>query len=191
MRRATFGSDLTASLARLRLATSVPQDLFDTRVMRQLTNAAQDYACFTNDLFSYQKEIEYEHEIHNIVFVLERFLGCARLTARDLVAKLMRERMRQLEHLMAVEMPALFEHHQLDDATRAALTRYADQIKDWLSGILEWHRACARYTAGALAARFRRSAIPSVAGNLTVQAAGWPGSARLGGARHHRDQYLR
>jgi germacradienol/geosmin synthase len=191
MRRATFGSDMHSSFARLRLATSVPQDLFDTRVMRQLTNAAQDYACFTNDLFSYQKEIEYEHEIHNMVFVLERFLGCARLAARDLVAKLMRERMRQLEHLMTVEMPALFEYHQLDDATRAALTRYADQTKDWLSGILEWHRACARYPAGALAARFRRSAIPSVAGNLTVQAAGWPGLVRLGEARHHRDQYLR
>lgn len=171
MRRATFGSDLTASLARIRLANSaapdaaargaVAGDLFDTRVMRQLTNAAQDYACFTNDLFSYQKEIEYEHEIHNLVFVLERFLGCARPVARDLVATLMHERMRQFEHLVAVEMPALFEHHRLDEPARAALTGYADQLKDWLSGILEWHRSCARYTPAALAARFRTPSVPA------------------------------
>ncbi|SCL21822.1 germacradienol/geosmin synthase [Micromonospora pallida] len=161
MRRATFGSDLTASLARLRLATSLPAELFDTRVMRQLTNAAQDYACFTNDLFSYQKEIQYEDEIHNMVFVLERFLGCPRLTARDLVARLMHDRMRQIEHLMAVEMPAFFELQRLDGPTREALVCYADQLKDWLSGILEWHRACARYAPGPLAARFHPSIGPS------------------------------
>ncbi|GAA5191308.1 terpene synthase family protein [Rugosimonospora acidiphila] len=165
MRRATFGSELTAGLARLRLATSVPPELFDTRVVRQLTNAAQDYACLVNDLFSYQKEIEYEHELHNLVFVLERFLGCAAATGRDLVAKLMRERMRQFEHLVAVELPALFEHDRLDEATRAALIGYADQLKDWLSGILEWHRASARYAPGALAARFGRAAmVPAPAG---------------------------
>ncbi|MEV4757291.1 germacradienol/geosmin synthase [Micromonospora sp. NPDC049559] len=169
MRRATFGSDLTASLARLRLATPVPPDLFDTRVIRQLTNAAQDYACLANDLFSYQKEIEYEHEIHNLVFVLERFLRCARLTARDLAAKLMNERMRQLEHLMAEELPAFFEHHQLDEPTQAALTRYADQLKDWLSGILEWHRSCARYTPAGLAARYRPSFLPSAARHLAFR----------------------
>jgi germacradienol/geosmin synthase len=165
MRRSTFGSDMTASLARLRLDATVPDDLFDTRVMRQLTNAAQDYACFTNDLFSYQKEIQYEHEIHNMVFVLERFLRNTPLhsdplAARDLVAKLMRQRMQQFEHLMGVEMPVLFERHELDEETRAALTRYADQLKDWLSGILQWHRACARYTPGGLANRYRPAAGP-------------------------------
>jgi germacradienol/geosmin synthase len=161
MRRATFGSDMTASLARLRLAATVPQELFDTRVMRQLVNAAQDYACFTNDLFSYQKEIQYEHEIHNLVFVLERFLRSTPLAARDLVARLMGQRMRQFEHLVAVELPVLFERHQLDEETRAALTRFADQLKDWLSGILQWHRACDRYTPRGLSGRFGSPAAES------------------------------
>jgi germacradienol/geosmin synthase len=155
MRRATFGSDLTASLARLRLATTVPPDLFDTRVLRQLTNAAQDYACLTNDLFSYQKEIEYEHETHNMVYVLERFLGDTPPAARDLVAKLMTERMRQFEHLVTAELPAFTQHHQLDETTTTELTTYTNNLKDWTSGILQWHRTCDRYTPSGLAARFR------------------------------------
>jgi germacradienol/geosmin synthase len=51
-------------------------------------------------------------------------------------------------------MPVLFERHQLDEATRDALTRYADQLKDWLSGILQWHRSSSRYTESGLASRF-------------------------------------
>jgi germacradienol/geosmin synthase len=161
MRRATFGSDLTMSLARLSLGDGVTAEIYDTRVMRQITYAAQDYACFTNDLFSYQKEIEYEGEIHNMVFVVERFLGCDRRTAADAVARLMTERMRQLEHLVETEMPAMFDHLRLSDEARRQLTHYTDQIRDWLSGILQWHRACRRYSATALSDRYAPLALSS------------------------------
>jgi germacradienol/geosmin synthase len=153
MRRATFGSDMTMSLCRLAQAGGVPEEVFDNRVMRQLEHAAQDYACFTNDLFSYQKEIEYEDEVHNLVFVLERFLGCDRLTARDLVARLMGERMRQFEHIVSVEMPAMFDQLGLDAEVRAQLAAHAGQLKDWMSGILVWHEQCVRYSPAAMSAR--------------------------------------
>jgi hypothetical protein len=65
-------------------------------------------------------------------------------------------------------MPALFEHHQLDDATSAALTRYADHLKDWLPGILEWHRNCVRYRPDALAMRYRQRSTLPLAGRPTV-----------------------
>ena len=42
--------------------------------MRSLENAAADYACLTNDVFSYQKEIEFEGELHNGVLVVQNFL---------------------------------------------------------------------------------------------------------------------
>ncbi|GAA3761024.1 germacradienol/geosmin synthase [Spinactinospora alkalitolerans] len=146
MRRKTFGSDMTMALARLAHSGDVPQEVYDTRVMRELDTAAQDYACFTNDLFSYQKEIEFEGEIHNMVLVVENFLGVDRLAARDVVADLMTARMEQFEHIVANDLPRLFEEFDLDEPVRRILTRHADDHKEWMSGIMEWHRKCVRYT---------------------------------------------
>ncbi|NUR57811.1 MAG: germacradienol/geosmin synthase [Catenulispora sp.] len=157
MRRATFGADLTMSLARVGHGNLVPQEVYQTRTMRQLDNAAQDYACFTNDLFSYQKEIEFEGEVHNMVFVLESFLGCDRARAGDIVAELMAERMRQFEHIVAEELPAMFEQFALDEQVRDVLTGYALELRDWMSGILQWHRRCPRYQEPELIERYRGS----------------------------------
>jgi germacradienol/geosmin synthase len=156
MRRKTFGSNMTMSLARLAHSDVVPQEIYQTRVMRELDTAAQDYACFTNDLFSYQKEIEFEGEIHNLVLVVENFLDVDRWKARDIVADLMRARMRQFEHIVANDLPALFDDFALDEPVRRILTRHADDLKEWMSGILEWHRRCPRYTE----AELRRNRVP-------------------------------
>lgn len=146
MRRRTFGSDMTRSLSRLADSDVIPPEIYQTRVMHELDTAAQDYACFTNDLFSYQKEIEFEGEVHNLVLVIENFLGVDRLTARDLTAELMKARMEEFEHIIAKDMPTLFDEHDLDEEARTVLTQHADDLKEWMSGILEWHRKCVRYT---------------------------------------------
>ena len=83
--------------------------------MHELDTAAQDYACFTNDLYSYQKEIEFEGEVHNLVLVIENFLGVDRMRARDIVADLMTARMREFEHIVATDLPAMFEEQDLDE----------------------------------------------------------------------------
>ncbi|WP_254548982.1 terpene synthase family protein [Catellatospora tritici] len=165
MRRATFGSDMTMGLARLAHADLVPDELFEHRVLQQLEHAAQDYACFTNDLYSYQKEIQYENEIHNMVFVVERFLGCDAYAAREVVADLMNQRMRQFEHLDSVELPQLYEQLDLPAQVRDRLDRYAGQLKDWMSGILVWHDTCIRYGEHELRARHEPvPALPSFTG---------------------------
>jgi germacradienol/geosmin synthase len=146
MRRKTFGSDMTRRLARLAHAETVPDEIHRTRVMHELETAAHDYACFTNDLFSYQKEIEFEGEQHNIVLVIQNFLGVDRITARDITAELMAARMRQFEHIATDDLPVMFEEHDLDEQARAIITRDVQDLKDWMSGILEWHRRCVRYT---------------------------------------------
>lgn len=146
MRRQTFGSDMTRSLAKLTRSADVPQKIFRTRTMRELETSAQDYACFLNDLFSYQKEIEFEGEVHNLVLIVENFLGLDRFTARDVVVDLMHARMEQFEHILAHDLPRLFEDFELDGDARNALTRDADGMKEWMAGILEWHRKCVRYT---------------------------------------------
>jgi germacradienol/geosmin synthase len=157
MRRRTFGADLTMSLSRLAFLADVPAEVYRTRAVRSMEDAAQDYACFTNDLFSYQKEVEFEGELHNLVLVVERFLDTDRWTARDIVADLMAARMRQFERAVNEELPALFAEFPLDEATRGVLLRHADGLKDWMAGILEWHRRCARYPEAELRRRYRPS----------------------------------
>ncbi|MGH3678980.1 MAG: terpene synthase family protein [Natronosporangium sp.] len=172
MRRLTFGSGMHTRLARLASGWLVPEELYRTRVLHQLDAAAQDYAGFANDLYSYQKEIEYEGEVHNLVLVLERFLGTDRFTARDVVAKLMTERMRQFEHLAAVELPAMCEQRQLPDSVRQQLFDYADRLKDWMSGIVQWHATCDRYTSSGLRNRFahQSAGLPSPVRNRRLLA---------------------
>jgi germacradienol/geosmin synthase len=150
MRRRTFGSDMTMSLARLAHWGEVPEEIHQTRVLRELETAAQDYACFTNDLFSYQKEVEFEGEVHNLVLVVETFLGVGRLQARDIVADLMAARMRQFEEIVAIDLPGMLDELELEESVRAVLTGHAERLKDWMSGILEWHRRSARYTEAEL-----------------------------------------
>jgi germacradienol/geosmin synthase len=178
MRRMTFGSDMHVCLARLADSGVVPPEIYQTRVMRELDTAAQDYACFTNDLFSYQKEVEFEGEVHNLVVVIENFLGVDRGKAADIVADLMTARMRQFEHIIANDLPALFDEFALDEPLRRTLTRHADGLKEWAAGILEWHRKCTRYTEAELlhdrvpAASTDFSFLPTGLGTSAVRAAG-------------------
>jgi germacradienol/geosmin synthase len=147
MRRKTFGSDLTMALARLgHDLDQVPPEVYATRVIHELETAAQDYACFANDLFSYQKEVQFEGELHNMVLVVEHFLDVDRWAAADVVARLMADRMRQFEHLAETGLPALFTEQALPQPAREALTRHVAQMRDWMSAVLEWHKQTTRYT---------------------------------------------
>ena len=145
MRRRTFGSDLTMSLSRLAHGRTVPPEIYRTRPIRAMENAAADYACLLNDVFSYQKEIQFEGEIHNAVLVVQHFLDCDRFKALGVVSDLMDSRMRQFEHVVTEELPTLFEEFGLDATARSTLDGYAEELQNWLAGILSWHRGCHRY----------------------------------------------
>lgn len=145
MRRKTFGSNLTMSLARLARCKEVPPDIYSTRTMRQLDNAAADYACLTNDIFSYQKEIEFEGELHNGVLVVQNFIDYDRRRAVEIVNDLMTARMQQFEHIVATELPALFEHCELNTNTRTQILDYVEKLQQWMSGVLRWHQTVDRY----------------------------------------------
>ncbi|WP_317446030.1 germacradienol/geosmin synthase Cyc2 [Streptomyces collinus] len=153
MRRATFGSDLTLSLCRTGHGPAIPPEVYRSGPVRSLENAAVDYACLVNDVFSYQKEIEYEGEIHNAVLVVQNFFGVDYPTALGVVHDLMTQRMRQFEHVTAHELPVLYEDFQLSGEARAALDGYVRDLRNWLAGILHWHREADRYKAAHLARR--------------------------------------
>ncbi|MGH3939303.1 MAG: family 2 encapsulin nanocompartment cargo protein terpene cyclase [Pseudonocardiaceae bacterium] len=158
MRRKTFGSDMTMSLARITQAGQLPPEIFNTRPMRGLENSAQDYACLTNDIFSYQKEIEFEGELHNCVLVVQKFLDIDRGQAVLVVNDLMTSRLQQFEHIIVTELPFLAEEYNLDTHARDALNAYVVGMQDWMAGILDWHRLCGRYDEVALRRNQQRRA---------------------------------
>ncbi|MFJ2055893.1 germacradienol/geosmin synthase [Streptomyces sp. NPDC087908] len=182
MRRSTFGSELTTLMARLRHQEVLPPELYRSGTVRALENAVMDYATLINDLFSYQKEIEVEGEVHNGVLVLQTFFGCDYPTAVAMVDDLMRGRLRQYEHLKAREVPLMYEDFGLDAAGRAAFEAYLRELEDWLAGILNWHRKVRRYGAadvyaGSGAALLRRG--PTGLGTSAARVADLLGVVRV------------
>ncbi|GGY16345.1 germacradienol/geosmin synthase Cyc2 [Streptomyces djakartensis] len=153
MRRATFGSDLTLSLCRMGHGPAVPPEVYRSGPVRSLENAAMDFACLLNDVFSYQKEIEYEGEIHNAILVVQSFFGCDYPAALGVVHDLMSQRMRQFEHVVEHELPVLYDDFQLTDQARAAMGDHVTDLRNWMAGILNWHREVDRYKAEWLARR--------------------------------------
>jgi germacradienol/geosmin synthase len=153
MRRATFGADLTLSLCRMGHGPDIPAEVYRSGPVRSLENAAVDYACLLNDVFSYQKEIEYEGEIHNAVLVVQNFFGIDYPTALGVVHDLMTQRMRQFEHVAAQELPVVYDDFQLSDQAREIMRGYVTDLQNWMAGILNWHREVDRYKPEYLARR--------------------------------------
>lgn len=153
MRRATFGSELTMGLCRLGHGPAVPPEVYRSGPVRSLENAAMDYAMLLNDVFSYQKEIEYEGEVHNGILVVQNFFGCDYPTGLGIIHDLMTQRMEQFQHVAAHEFPILFEDFKLSEEVRGIMEGYVVELQNWLSGILKWHQDCRRYGAADLARR--------------------------------------
>ncbi|MEW1685371.1 germacradienol/geosmin synthase Cyc2 [Streptomyces sp. T12] len=145
MRRATFGSDLTLGLCRAGHGPAVPPEVYRTGPVRSLENAAIDYACLLNDVFSYQKEIEFEGEMHNAVLVVQNFFGIDYPTALSVVADLMNQRMRQFEHVVEHELPVVYDDFHLSEEARTVMRGYVTDLQNWMAGILNWHRNVDRY----------------------------------------------
>jgi germacradienol/geosmin synthase len=180
MRRKTFGSDLTMSLSRLAHGWQVPAEIYQTRPMRGLDNTAADFACLANDIFSYQKEIQFEGELNNGVLVVQTFLGCDQRQAVDVVNELMTSRVLQFEHIVAIELPTLFDNFQLDLKTREILNGYVKELQNWMAGVLRWHVESRRYVESEL--RYLPSAERPFDGPTGLGTS----AARIGSLRGHK-----
>jgi germacradienol/geosmin synthase len=145
MRRDTFGSDLTMSLARFSRADLIPDEFFATSQIRGLEYSAMDQACFLNDLFSYQKEIEFDGELMNMVLVVQNFLNCDKDQAVAIVNDLMTARVEQFTRTRDHEIPALCEEFDFTAEQRKAVDSYVRELEDWMAAILNWHQKTSRY----------------------------------------------
>ncbi|MER6049477.1 terpene synthase family protein [Streptomyces sp. NPDC001793] len=185
MRRATFGSDVIMSLCRLGRGRRVPPEIHRSGPMRSLENAAADYACLVNDVFSYQKEIEYEGEVHNAILVVQNFFDCDHPSALAVVHDLATSRMREFQHVAAHQLPVLYDDFALSAEARAAVDGYVGDLRNWLAGTLTWHRECRRYRTEYLRHRPGTPGwipAPSGLGTSAARLAGLAGAAGPAGA---------
>ncbi|MEU6992689.1 germacradienol/geosmin synthase Cyc2 [Streptomyces sp. NPDC046465] len=174
MRRITFGADFDRVLARINQGSNVPPEVARSGPVRSLENSAVDYAMLVNDVFSYQKEIEYEGELHNGVLVVQNFFGCDYPAALHVIDDLMTRRMEQFQHVAAHELPDLYDDLELSPDVRAVMGQHVIALQDWMASILNWHRKCHRYGADDLARRthgFVPDMVPRVPGEVPSIAA--------------------
>ncbi|SDL58241.1 germacradienol/geosmin synthase [Glycomyces sambucus] len=139
MRRDSFGSDLTMSLARLRKGRTVPDAVWRSRPLVWMEAAAMDAVCLLNDVCSYQKEVEYEGQLLNGVVVVEEYLEVGREEAVRITAALADARIEQFEMVEANDVPGLAAEHGLNTGAQAALASYVADLKNWIAAIHKWH----------------------------------------------------
>ncbi|APU42829.1 terpene synthase family protein [Streptomyces sp. TN58] len=148
MRRHTFGSHLTMYLCRLgHEGRGIPREIYASGTIRSLENAVADAACLINDIYSYQKEVEFEGEVHNHILVTRNFFDIGYPEALHICHSLMTQRTEEFEHIVANQLPLLYDDWKLGAEARTALDTYVQELRDWHAGILNWHAACRRYRA--------------------------------------------
>ncbi|MEU4357401.1 terpene synthase family protein [Streptomyces virginiae] len=146
MRRRTFGSRLTMYLCRLgHQGRGVPEEIYASGTIRSLENAVADAACLINDIYSYQKEVEFEGEVHNHILVTRNFFDIGYPEALHICHALMTQRTEEFEHIAANQLPLLYDDWKLGAEARTALDTYVQELRDWHAGILNWHAECRRY----------------------------------------------
>ncbi|KJS60136.1 hypothetical protein [Streptomyces rubellomurinus] len=114
--------------------------------MRRLHAAVADWAGWSNDIVSYQLDVEHEDEVHNGLIALQRFADCDLPRAVDVVNGILTARLREFESIRDNELPALSDDMRLSPEDRAALTGHVRAWQDWIAGWLAWHLRTGRYT---------------------------------------------
>ncbi|MEO3874303.1 terpene synthase family protein [Nonomuraea sp. B12E4] len=145
MARLTFGSELTMDLYRLRHTGGISEELRRSGPMRTLESVTSDCGVLVNDIFSYQKEMEFEGELHNGILVVRNFFDCDYPAALAIVNDLLTSRVQEFEHIVEHELPVLTVEFGLDGEARNELDGYVDELRNWVAGVLNWHRHCSRY----------------------------------------------
>jgi germacradienol/geosmin synthase len=156
MRRKTSGIDFMLVFIRSVYGHGILPEVHRTRAMQELQKTAGDHVFLTNDLVSYQKEIEFEGDMHNGVLVIQNFLDCDHIHAVEIVNNLMTARVNQFERIAMTELPLLFENFNLDAKAREQLLNHVEELQYFMCASLHWHTKVDRYKEFEL----RRSALP-------------------------------
>jgi hypothetical protein len=115
----------------------IPVDVYASRAFQAPLEAACDVVCWTNDLYSLEKEAALG-EYHNLVMIVEHARGLSRADAVLHVAEQISARTRRFCELEP-ELLAAFPAHADE------LTKYLAGMRSWMRGNLDWSRSTKRY----------------------------------------------
>ncbi|MCA2215081.1 terpene synthase family protein [Jidongwangia harbinensis] len=129
----------------------VPDAVYDSAPFRAALDAASDVVCWTNDVYSLEKERALG-EVHNLVHVLQHHHGWDTGTALDRTCAAIADRIdefRRAEERLLAGRP---EHAEV-------LARYTAGMRSWMRGNLDWSSRTRRYRDPAAATGYLESAL--------------------------------
>ncbi|MBV1957394.1 terpene cyclase [Streptomyces albidoflavus] len=115
----------------------VPEELYDSPEFTAALNAACNVVCWTNDVYSLDKERSLG-EVHNLAYLAEYHRGLDRGTA---LAQVCAETSAETELFLAAEESLLAAY----PGRTALLTPYLSGMRTWIRGNLDWSRRTKRY----------------------------------------------
>ncbi|MFI6106478.1 terpene cyclase [Streptomyces sp. NPDC051310] len=119
----------------------VPVELYDSEAFREALDAACNVVCWTNDIYSLEKERSLG-EVHNLVHVVEHHRGLDARQAMDHVCEATSAETRRYLKLEERLLHRYPEHS-------GVLLPYVSGMRTWIRGNLDWSSRTKRYQAQA------------------------------------------
>lgn len=145
MRRKTGGGQFAVNTSRIGVGVTVAPGILRSRAMRALGDAFADVLAFSNDMFSYDREVETEDALNNHVVVAQRFLGSDLPRAVGVVNDLLTARVEQLRKSVDDDLPRMLDETVADNAVRENVLEYGRGLQRWAAGIYRWSIGNPRY----------------------------------------------
>jgi hypothetical protein len=121
----------------------LPEVVHADLLFRELRTAAADVVCWTDDVFTLEKE-RARGDFHNFVAVLEETTGCATTDAQHLVEELIDLRLADF-HERARRLPDRLMRMGVDEQVLRAANLHVTGLRDWMRGHLDWGLRTDRY----------------------------------------------
>ncbi|MEU4728961.1 terpene synthase family protein [Streptomyces sp. NPDC023588] len=144
-RRESFAAYTAPYSVELATGARIPEQIRYSRAFGALLDAFMDYMGMANDIASYQREVHDEHDVNNLVVVLQSALHLTVQEAMDAAADLVTARLRHFEHLIRNELPPVVQRAGLNHAARIELDAWLRGARSFLSGLHAWYTGALRY----------------------------------------------
>ncbi|WP_327279740.1 MULTISPECIES: terpene synthase family protein [unclassified Streptomyces] len=144
-RRESFAAYTAPYSVELSTGARIPEQIRHSRAFCALLDAFMDYMGMANDIASYQREIHDEHDVNNLVIVLQTSLRITVQEAMQAAADLVTARLRHFEHLTRSELPPVVQRARLNHGERIGLEAWLRGASSFLSGLHAWYTGAPRY----------------------------------------------
>ncbi|MEU6878431.1 hypothetical protein [Streptomyces sp. NPDC046712] len=144
-RRESFAAYTAPYSVELSTGARIPEQIRHSRTVRSLLEAFMDYMGLANDIASYEREVHDEHDVNNLVIVLQTSLGITVQEAMHAAADLVTARLRHFDHLTRSELPPVVRRAGLDHGERIELEAWLRGARSFLSGLHGWYTGAPRY----------------------------------------------